>query len=87
VNIEMVEAVPDQLVRDIVSDSYRSSPTQPRSLAYDENRGIGQSQRPHFVADRPQGPDERAIQLIDQMVDQQDRLDKAERIRKLKGEG
>src|SRR5262245_19130318 len=76
---EMANSVDDALVRDLVSD-FRLGPSPPSSMAAkpatsEPKKGTGwQAAAP---LEQPPG-----IDLMDAMMDQQDKIDKAERVRK-----
>jgi len=76
--LEMARAVPDETVRAIVKD-LRSGPAQRSSLA------DGGSEKPRaggVAVERPLGPPP-GVGLCDQLMDLQDRIDRAERERML----
>ena len=76
---DMANCVGDDLLRDIVADSKRglqpSSPLKQSGPTVEVKRGSGWQD----AAPLQQPP---GIKIIDAMMDQQDKLDKAERIRK-----
>ena len=87
--LEMMKAVPDRVVRDIVSDarSWSGGPSSiaatPPSNKTDEDREP-QERGTGWLAERPIRPPE-GVEWVDRLVDVQDALDRRERVKQLKG--
>jgi hypothetical protein len=73
--LEMARAVPDNVMRSIVADFRRGVPER-SSIAADS----GPSRQNAVAVERPLGPPP-GVNLCDQLMDMQDRLDRAERER------
>jgi hypothetical protein len=82
---EFAAAAPDSLVRDIVND-HRGAPEGPTSIVrraraeQDVERGTGWT-KPAPLKPPP------GVSILDRVMDAQDALDRADRERRLKGEG
>jgi hypothetical protein len=80
----MIEAVDEGLMRDLVADARRRNPQLPSSLT--EKPGSSPSlARPGGMREVPPLSSPPGINYVDALCDAQDRLDRAERERRLKG--
>jgi hypothetical protein len=84
--LDMAKAVPDRVVRDIVSDA-RSLGGKPSSIAASNKtneKGEPQERGTGWAKEQPLRPPE-GVEWIDRLVDAQDERDRKEREKQLKG--